>query len=138
MRHLLAEAGLGGAIHVDSAGTAAYHTGERPDRRSAAAARARGIDLPGRARQFTREDWDEFDYVLAMDADNHAELARRAPNAAARAKLHLFRDFDPASPRGSSTPDPYYGGANGFEEVLDICEAACQGLLVRLRADHGI
>jgi protein-tyrosine phosphatase len=135
MRHLVREAGLDGRIVIDSAGTAAYHTGEPPDRRSAAAGRRRGVSIEGRARQFVRADFERFNYVLAMDAANYGDLTALASNAG---RLFLLRDFDPQSPKGSSVPDPYYGGDQGFEEVLDQCFAACAGLLRHIRETHGL
>lgn len=138
MRHLVARAGLAEQIDVDSAGTAAYHAGERPDRRARAVAKARGIDLVGRARQFVEADWERFDYVLAMDTENFTDLAGSAPLSAKEGKLRLLRSFDPDAPANASVPDPYYGGAGGFERVLDLCEAACQGLLAHIRAEHGL
>ncbi len=138
VRHLLQQAGLDQHVSVESAGTADYHRGELPDRRSRAAARARGVDLSSRARQFTATDWQGLDYVLAMDRANFEALSALAPDAAARAKLRLFRDFDPASPAASEVPDPYHGGPEGFEHVLDLCEAAGRGLLEQLRREHGL
>ncbi|MCA9631900.1 MAG: low molecular weight phosphotyrosine protein phosphatase [Myxococcales bacterium] len=135
-RHLVEEAGLTGEIHIDSAGTAAYHAGESPDRRSAEHAARRGIRLAGRARQFVASDFERFDYVLAMDAANHRELERQARRVAAENRLYHCRDFDPECPKGSSVPDPYYGGEAGFEEVLDLCDAACRGLLEHIRREH--
>ena len=136
-RHLIEREGLAHAVEADSAGTAAYLTGEPPDRRATAAARARGITVGGAARQFKSPDWERFDYVLAMDRDNFDDLSRgsagRHPD-----KLFLLRQFDPASPKHASVPDPYYGGAEGFEEVLDLCEAACRGLIAHLRQRHGL
>lgn len=137
MQHLVEAAGLSEHIALDSAGTGAYHVGERPDRRSAAAARQRGIELPGRARQFEASDFDDFDYVIAMDQSNFDNLLRLCRSAEDRAKLSLLRDYDPESPKGSSVPDPYFGGPGGFDEVLDICEAGCRHLLARIRQDHG-
>lgn len=138
MRHLVARAGLGGAISVDSAGTAAYHAGEAPDRRSRAAARRRGIEMAGKARQFKASDWAAFDYVMAMDAENLRNLRANAPDHRALEKLHLLRAFDPQAPPNAPVPDPYYGGDEGFDEVLDLCEAACAGLLARVRREHGL
>jgi protein-tyrosine phosphatase len=132
MRHLVARAGRAEAFEIDSAGTAAYHEGERPDRRSLATARARGVELPGRARQFRREDFDRFDHVLAMDRENFRELLRLAPDAAARAKVALLRSFDPEAPPEAEVPDPYYGGADGFDRVFEICMAACRGFLTHV------
>ena len=138
MLDLVEKAGLSAAIEVDSAGTAGYHAGDRPDTRAAAAARRRGIELRGRARQFRAQDYDRFDYVLAMDQSNFEDLAELAGSAAARKKLHLLRAFDPKSPRGAGVPDPYYGGDDGFEQVLDICTAACTGLLERVKKEHAL
>lgn len=137
MRHLVREEGLEGALEIDSAGTAAYHAGESPDSRSAAHAARRGVRLAGSARQFVARDWERFDFVLAMDEANHRDLERQAPSHC-RDKLKLFRSFDAGSPPGASVPDPYYGGDRGFEEVLDLCEAACRGLLAHLRETRGI
>jgi protein-tyrosine phosphatase len=132
MHHLVAQAGRADAFEIDSAGTAAYHEGERPDRRSLATARARGVELPGRARRFRPEDFARFDHVLAMDRENLRELLQLAPDEAARAKVALLRSFDPAAPPGAEVPDPYYGGADGFTRVFEICMAACRGLLAHV------
>jgi len=138
MRHLVEEAGLEHAIKVDSAGTAGYHSGEAPDRRARAAGARRGITIGGAARQFVRADWDRFDYVLAMDRSNYEDLEATAPAAARGDRLHLLRSFDPASPPGANVPDPYYGGDEGFDEVLDLCLAACRPLLERIRRERGL
>ncbi len=138
MRHLVERAGLGAAVQVASAGTAAYHAGEAADRRSRAAARRRGIEMTGRARQFKAGDWQAFDYVVAMDAENLRNLRATAPDARSLEKLHLLRSFDPKAPPHAAVPDPYYGGDEGFDEVLDLCEAACSGLLTRVRQEHGL
>lgn len=132
MRHLVAARGQGDQFIIDSAGTAAWHTGNPPDARSTAAAAERGIRLEGAARAFTASDFERFDVVVAMDTENHAVLRRLARSETARAKLHLMRDFDPHSPPSASVPDPYYGGEQGFETVLDICQRSCEGLLARL------
>ncbi len=119
------------ALEVDSAGTADYHDGEPPDRRSIAAARRRGYDLaPLRARQVRDEDFQTFDYVLAMDRANLAELTRRRESGA-RARLGLFLEFA-TDCDVEEVPDPYYGGIEDFERVLDLCERAARGLLARL------
>jgi protein-tyrosine phosphatase len=136
MRHLVREAGLEQTVRVDSAGTGSWHVGDSPDRRARAAGARRGIEIAGAARQFQRADFARFDYVVAMDGDNHADLEKLAPNAEARSKLHLLRSFDPASPADASVPDPYYGGAEGFDEVVELCLAACRPLLERIRRDH--
>ena len=135
MKQLVADQDLARRVLVDSAGTAAYHVGERADRRARQFARARGIALESRGRKFVDADFWTLDFVLAMDADNLSDL-RALPGAAHfPGHLSLLRDFDPASPVGSDVPDPYYGGDAGFEEVLDLCEAACRGLLDHLRDD---
>lgn len=120
------------AIDIDSAGTADYHVGEPPDRRAVAAARRRGYDLAGlRARQVQPGDFLSFDHVLAMDRANLSELrAQRMDDATAQ--LGLFMSFAPHSGY-DEVPDPYYGGVEDFERVLDLCEAASRGLLATLR-----
>ena len=131
-RKLAADADLGGRVRADSAGTAGYHEGAPPAARAAAAAKARGFDLGGiRARRVTAEDFHAFDLILAMDEDNLADLRRSAP-ADARARLALLLDYAPE--RGvRSVPDPYYGGKNGFEQVLDLVIEACAGLVEEFR-----
>jgi len=135
MRRMVAEAGLDGEIEIDSAGTGAWHVGSPPDPRSTQAAHRRGTVLQGRARQVTADDFDRFDLLLAMDATNLHELRQRAPDADARAKVRLLREFDPASADAVDldVPDPYYGGPRGFDTVLDLVEAACAGLLEEIR-----
>jgi protein-tyrosine phosphatase len=121
-------------LELDSAGTADYHVGEPPDRRTVAAARRRGYDLADlRARQIQRSDFGCFDYVLAMDRANLAELESRRP-ANAIARLALFMHFAPEC-GVAEVPDPYYGGVDDFERVLDLCEPAARGLLARLARD---
>jgi low molecular weight protein-tyrosine phosphatase len=136
MRHLVERAGLSQAIEVESAGTGSWHLGERADRRARATAEGRGVILNGRAQQFSEEDFDRLDYILVMDVAIKNALARLAPSEEARAKLHLLRAFDPEAPADAPVPDPYYGGADGFEEVFDICDAACRGLLAHIREQH--
>jgi len=135
MRHLLREAGLEEEIQIDSAGTGAWHAGSPPDRRATAAARQRGITLEGAARQVRASDFEHYDLLLAADRENLADLRAAAPDDAARAKVRLLREFDPASSdaRDLDVPDPYYGGPQGFEQVLDLVEAACRGLLAEVR-----
>ena len=123
-------------IEIDSAGTGDWHVGEPPDRRAKAAARRRGVALAGCARAVVPKDFERFDYVIAMDRVNVLDLSRMAPDEAARAKVFLFRDYDPDSPSGAEVPDPYYGEGDGFETVLDICEAASRGLLQHIRKNH--
>jgi protein-tyrosine phosphatase len=135
MRHLVEEAGLSDRIHIDSAGTGAWHVGEARDARSRAVGQRRGMPLSGVARQFSEKDFARFDYVLAMDRDNRRELLDLAPNEAAQAKVRLLRSFDPAVKGEADVPDPYYGGPEGFEAVFDSCLSACQGLLAELKRE---
>ena len=138
MRALVTEAGLEDSIELDSAGTGAWHVGNPPDERAAETARARGIALEGAAREVRREDFDDFDLLIAMDRKNLADLRRLAPDERARARIRLLREFDPASAGLGvdelDVPDPYYGGPRGFEDVLDLVHAACEGLLAQIRA----
>lgn len=133
-RALVEREGLAERFEIDSAGTGAWHVGERAHPDTRAAARARDVEVTSIARQFTREDLDRFDYVVAMDRSNRANLERIAAGHPLR--IHLFRDFDPASAKGSEVPDPYYEG--GFDRVYEICEAAASGFLAELRATHGL
>ena len=139
MRGLLREQGLEDAVAVDSAGTGDWHVGSPPDERATVAARTRGVTLAGAARQIRASDFDEYDLILAADRRNLLDLGavRAGGDGVPRAKLHLLREFDPASAGGADldVPDPYYGGDEGFEHVLDLVEAACRGLLDALRAD---
>jgi protein-tyrosine phosphatase len=119
------------ALSAASAGTANYHVGEPPDQRTVAAARRRGYDLSSqRARQIGPDDFERFDYVLAMDRANLAVIERQRPTGA-RAAVGLFLDFAPDS-GCVEVPDPYYGGPDEFERVLDLCEAGAHGLLRKL------
>ena len=126
-RQVVEQRGLTEQIKVDSAGTAAYHVGNPPDHRSTLAAKKRGYDLSFlRARQAVVEDFEEFDYVLAMDHENLLNLKAIKPSNFT-GYLGLFLDFAEVSE--SEVPDPYYGGDSGFEHVLDLVEAASEGLL---------
>lgn len=138
MDHLIGEAGLEGRIFTDSAGTSAYHAGEPPDRRARGTASARGIPMKGSARQFEERDFHRFDYVLAMDQDNFRNLRDSAQTDELRARVHMLRSFDPESADGAEVPDPYYGGAEGFDNVFDICDRACRALLEHVRREHGL
>jgi len=132
MKHLVDEAGLADRFQIESAGTSSFCEGGPRDRRSESTANGRGISLEGRARQFRREDFARFDYVLAMDERNRAQLFALAASPEDRAKVELLRNFDPNASE-PSVPDPYVG-ERGFEEVFDLCEAACRGLLEELIA----
>ncbi|UEG62954.1 low molecular weight protein-tyrosine-phosphatase [Stutzerimonas chloritidismutans] len=130
-RQRVEQAGLGSRIEIDSAGTGDWHVGKAPDSRACAAAGKRGYQLTAlRARQVQPEDFLRFDLILAMDHDNLARLEALRPEAS-RAELDLLlRRYDLA--RGV-VPDPYYGETDGFEEVLDLLEEACDVLLVELK-----
>ena len=132
-RHHAEQAGVADQIRIDSAGTHAYHVGEPADRRARAAAERRGISLDGiAARRVSGEDFERFDFILAMDEDNLARLEAEAPDEHSH-KLRLFLEFADVSE--TEVPDPYYGGAAGFERVLDLIEDASRGLLETLRRD---
>jgi protein-tyrosine phosphatase len=129
-RHFVNEAGLAAEFDIDSAGTHAYHVGETPDRRANAAAERRGISLADiYARRVCDEDFEHFDLIVAMDADNEQRLIDKAGDEHA-AKVQLFLQY--AEGPETEVPDPYYGGAAGFERVLDLVEAASRGLLETL------
>jgi len=132
---LVIEEGLSHQIEIDSAGTHAYHLGEPPDRRARETARRRGIDLSRqRARRALAEDFELFDYVLAMDRDNLSALAALCPPGYEE-RLRLFMDYAPHL-EIREVPDPYYGGANGFEAVFDMVDEAARGLLEAIRREH--
>jgi protein-tyrosine phosphatase len=135
MRAVVAREGLEGVVELDSAGTGAWHVGHPPDARATAAARRRGLVLSGAARQVTRADFTAFDLLVAADRENLAVLRRMAPDEAARSKIVLLRSYDPAAVAAGDldVPDPYYGAADGFEHVLDVVHAACEGLLEAVR-----
>jgi protein-tyrosine phosphatase len=119
-------------VEADSAGTHAYHVGQPPDPRALKAAERRGIDLAKRrARQVTVEDFDRFELILAMDRLNHVTLLELCPPEH-RTRVRLFLEFAPHLGH-LEVPDPYYGGANGFERVLDLVEEASRGLIEHLR-----
>jgi protein-tyrosine phosphatase len=134
MRRVADEAGLASAVEVDSAGTSDEHAGRPPDRRAIAEAAARGVDLRRqRARRVEPADWDRFDLLLAADGPVEQRLLRLAPDAAARTKVHRMTAFDPDPGAPDEVPDPYYGGADGFQHVYDVLEQACAGLLAHVR-----
>jgi protein-tyrosine phosphatase len=136
-KHLVREAGLDDRIAIESRGTGDWHTGEPADARARAAAARRGISLDGTACRFERDDFARFDYILSMDTRVLDTLRRMARTADERDRVHNFRAFDPESLPEAPVPDPYYGGADGFDEVFDICEAGCRGLLADIRRRLG-
>ncbi len=132
-RHMILEAGLSDAIESASAGTHGYHIGDPPDPRTVAAAKRRGFDLSAqRARKVKVEDFHTYDLILAMDRDHFAHLESLRPNAA-RAEVKLFLEYHPER-KHKDVPDPYYGGPDGFEDVLDMIEQATKNLLGQVAA----
>jgi protein-tyrosine phosphatase len=124
-------------IEVDSSGLGPWHVGEPADERTVATLRQAGFRSAHIARQFEPGWFDRYDLIVALDAGHLAGLRRMAPDGAAAAKVRLLREFDPAAGAGDDdldVPDPYYGGADGFAEVLEIIEAAMPGLLDEVRA----
>lgn len=127
-----AAASAGLDVVVDSAGTGAWHVGEAPDRRMTAAAAEMGLTLDGAARQFDPSDFDRFDLIVAMDHRNHGDLLDLAPDDEAAGKVKMFRSYDPDA-IDLDVPDPYYGGEQGFRDVVTMVRAAAQGLIASLR-----
>ncbi|HYX17249.1 MAG TPA: low molecular weight protein-tyrosine-phosphatase [Nostoc sp.] len=134
MNHLIEQAGLSEHILCDSAGTSSYHVGSPPDRRmSAAAATKLGIKLRGRARQFQKSDFQDFDLILAMDQENYENILTLDQTKQYQHKVLLMCEF---CSRHSlkEVPDPYYGGQEGFNRVIDLLIDACEGLLTKVRS----
>ncbi|MEV4099247.1 low molecular weight protein-tyrosine-phosphatase [Nonomuraea sp. NPDC049649] len=135
LRKVLADHGLGDRVIVESAGTGGWHAGGPMDERAMRALATSGYDGSGHvARQFTADWFDRYDLVLAMDRDNRAFLSRMAPSGV---EVRLFRSFDPQAPAGAEVPDPYYGGEEGFTEVLALVEAASQGIAKHIADEIG-
>ncbi len=128
MNHLIHQAGLENKIQCDSAGTSSYHIGSAPDLRMNVAAKLRGIELVGHARQFTKADFEEFDLILAMDRENHENICALDRSGQYRHKVRLMCDFCTRHTL-KEVPDPYYGGDEGFNQVIDLLFDACDGLL---------
>ena len=131
-RQLIEKHGLSDRVTTDSAGTHAYHAGEPPDQRAQSTALSRGLDISDlRARSVDFDDFEKFDYVLAMDSNNYSRLSEQCPDAY-REKLNLFLSFAPEL-NITEVPDPYYGGNLGFENVFDMVEAASEGLISEIK-----
>lgn len=136
-RDKISAVSLSDKLHIDSAGTHAYHVGNPPDPRSQDAAIKRDYDLSAqRARKVEVSDFDEFDYVIAMDMSNKDDLQAICP-AGLEDKIHLFLKFSDSS-NVKEVPDPYYGAGNGFETVLDLIEDAADGLIAHLQKHHSL
>jgi protein-tyrosine phosphatase len=136
MNHLIEQAGLSNRIVCDSAGTSSYHIGSPPDQRmNAAAVMKLGIQLQGRARQFQKSDFQEFDLILAMDRENYDSILSLDPTGQYHQKVHLMCDFC-SQYKLKEVPDPYYGGSEGFNQVIDLLVDACSGLLKHTTAQQ--
>jgi protein-tyrosine phosphatase len=128
MNHLIEAEGLTNRIVCDSAGTSSYHIGSAPDRRMMAAASKRGIAMQGQARQFQKVDFEAFDLILAMDKENYQDILYLDPSGKYQDKVRLMCEFCTRYTL-KEVPDPYYGGTEGFDRVIDLLLDACQGLL---------
>lgn len=128
MNHLIEQANLRDEIVCDSAGTSSYHIGSPPDRRMTQTANQRGIAMAGKARQFKREDFEQFDLILAMDQENYENILYLDPSGKYRNKVKLMCEFCRHHSL-KEVPDPYYGGSEGFNQVIDLLLDSCEGLL---------
>ncbi len=132
LRSMVDEAGLADRVRVESAGTAGYHEGEEADPRTQAALARHGYPTEHTARRFRAEDFGRFDLVVALDRANRRDLRRLAPDDDAASKVVLLREDDPEAPEGAEVPDPWYGGDDDFDEVVELVTAACRRLVDRL------
>ena len=140
-RQTVADAGLAARFRIDSAGTSGYHDGEPPDARTREVAARRGVEVRGRSRRVTEADVHDFDYLVAMDADNLREveaLLARAGVDGDGPRAHLLREFDPSARGDLEVPDPYFGGPQGFDVVHDLVERSARGFLDHLRRRHDL
>jgi len=136
-RHQVEARGWADRFDIDSAGTSGWHRGAPPDARSAETARRRGIELTGGSRKVAASDLRRFHYVIAMDEENLDALRELQASAGGTAQVRRLREFEPRA-ASLDVPDPYYGGPGGFEEVHDIVERGCAGLLAHIAAEHGL
>ncbi len=134
MKHIVEREGLSDRIHIDSAGTLGMHVGNQADARMKLAGYNRGYDLTSIARQVSGDDFEEFDLVVIMDNQNRRDIRRFVPKGCSPEQLRLFCEFC-TEPGQSEVPDPYYGGAKGFDDVLDLLEDGCEGLLRHIRGE---
>ncbi len=135
-RKLVEERNLSGKYNIDSAGTSGWHSGELPDRRMRSHGAKRGYVFDSLSRKFSVNDFDEFDYILAMDDNNFYDIMELAPSAESQQKVHRMADYL-RHMNADHIPDPYYSGAEGFELVLDLLEDACGGLLEDIESENG-
>ena len=131
LRHRAAARGLSERVHVESRGVGDWHLGEPADARMRQTAQQHGVDVDGVSELWTREDYAAFDLVLSMDAERQAQLEEDAP-ANAKKRIRAFRTYDPDGGADDDVPDPYYGGADGFETVFEIVDRTCEALLDRI------
>lgn len=130
-QHLVNERGLQGFFYIDSAGTSAYHIGEKANSKSRQVASEHGVDLKSRARRFEQKDLNDFDMIVAMDHENLHNIRELDTDNRFGEKIKLMRDFDP-EPGDGAVPDPYYGGLDGFQKVYDVIFRSCNTLLNKL------
>ena len=135
MKQLIEEDDLQNFIEVDSAGTSGWHEGDLPDERMRAHGKKRDYDFNSRARRFRKDDLDKFDYIIVMDSSNYTHVKSLASNKEQLNKIHMMTDFSQQY-SDDHVPDPYYGGASGFELVLDLLEDATEGLLQAIKEKH--
>lgn len=143
MNHLIQQASLGDpdnktadlSIVCDSAGTSSYHIGSPPDRRMTISAKSRGITLKGEARQFQKSDFENFDLILAMDRENYRDILSLDTANQYQDKVRLMCDFCKHH-QEQDVPDPYYGGTEGFNRVIDLLLDACEGLLENITSER--
>jgi protein-tyrosine phosphatase len=138
LRKLVQDAGVQNRFRIDSAGTSGYHQGEAPDQRTCAVAAKRGVVLEHSARRLRVADLEQFEYVLAMDVENLDRVQALQDSRPGLARIALLRSFEPGAPPGAEVPDPYYGGERGFDDVHDMVERACRGLLSHICAERGL
>ncbi len=132
MNHLIAQRALGDEIVCDSAGTSSYHVGSAPDRRMNTAAQRKGMTLVGESRQFTADDFEKFDLILAMDRSNYQDVLSLDKGNCYKHKVKLMCDYC-QNHSDKEVPDPYYGGEAGFDYVIDLLTDACEGLLADIK-----
>jgi protein-tyrosine phosphatase len=132
MKFWIEEKGLSRAYFIDSAGTSAFHVGEKADKRMREVAYTHGVNLTSRARQFLKEDLDKFDYIIAMDENNYRNIV--SLNSSLESKVLMLREFDEEAFGDLNVPDPYYGGLEGFEEVFQIVMRSCKKLAEKIES----
>ncbi len=138
MQKLVEKNGLGDFIEVDSAGTSGWHEGELPDERMREHGEKRDYSFDSRARKFRSSDFKEFDYIIVMDKNNYNNVKTMADGKEQIGKIRMMTDYSMQYSHHDYVPDPYYGGASGFELVLDLLEDGCEGLLQTIKKEHSL